>query len=298
MLKPIRKTRLYMDTVVDLQVIPNDSQSMDEMMLKINRAFDWFRMVEDACSRFTRDSEVMKASLIIGQPVPVSPFLFEPLRFAMELAVMTNGVFDPTMGKLMEGLGFNQHYLTKEVIESQADESVTYKDLILDEQQRTVLFKKPMVVDLGAVAKGFAIDLAANEFKDCEGFVVNAGGDLFAGGLDEKGDKWKIAIQHPYQRDHVIETIEITNEACCTSGSYERTSPAVKGVHHIVNPQTKQSPGAWVSCSVIAPFAMMADAFSTAAFLEKDHGPELIERTGLKGILISPELQAVRLGGI
>lgn len=294
----IRQSRLYMDTVVDLQVVLNQFQHAEEIEAKVYRAFNWFRMVEEACSRFSHDSELMKASLVIGQPVHVSPFLFEPLRFAMELAVMTNGVFDPTIGKLMENLGFNQHYLTKDVIVSPAEESVTYKDIVLDEQERTVIFKKPMVIDLGAVAKGFAIDLAANEFKDCEGFIVNAGGDLFAGGLNENGEKWKVGIQHPYKKGKLIETIELTNEACCTSGSYERTSSAVQGMHHIVNPQTKQSPSDWISCSVIAPFAMMADAFSTVVFLEKEHGREIIERTGLKGILISPGLQMVRLGGI
>ncbi|MDB5055472.1 MAG: thiamine biosynthesis protein ApbE [Bacilli bacterium] len=66
---------------------------------------------------------------------------------------------------------------------------------------------KPLVIDLGAVAKGFAIDLAAHELKEFDGFLVNVGGDLYAGGTDESGKPWRIGIQHPEQKEQIIETI-------------------------------------------------------------------------------------------
>ncbi len=151
-------------------------------------------------------------------------------------------------------------------METPSAASATFRDIILNEHDHTLFLNKPLVIDLGAVAKGFAIDLAANELKDFDGFVVNAGGDLFAGGVDH-GQPWKIGIQHPEQKEQIIDVIEISNEAVCTSGSYERKIRKSPGMHHIINPKTKQSPNEWVSCSVVAPFAMMADAFSTAAFL-------------------------------
>jgi FAD:protein FMN transferase len=129
--------------------------------------------------------------------------------------------------------------------------------------------------------------------------VVNAGGDLFAGGVDSSANVWKIGIQHPEQKDQIIQTIEISNEAICTSGSYERKSAKTNGMHHLINAKTKKSPDDWVSCSVIAPFAMLADAVSTATFLlGADSGKALIEQEDLKGILITPELQIIRVGGI
>jgi thiamine biosynthesis lipoprotein len=154
------------------------------------------------------------------------------------------------------------------------------------------------VIDLGAVAKGFAIDLAANELKEFKGFVVNAGGDLFAGGFDQKGEPWKIGIQHPEIKDEIIYVIEISNEAVCTSGSYERKNAKLPGMHHIINPQTKESPNDWVSSTVIAPFAMMADAFSTTAFLlGNEKGKKLIKDVNLRGILITPDLEIDHVGG-
>lgn len=293
----MKKTKLYMDTLVDIQVVSRKSK--EEQEAKINRAFEVFQKVELACSRFTSNSELMKACQIVGDPVEVSPLLFEPLFMAVEVAKLTDGLFDPTVGKMMEVNGFNRHYLTGDYMESPFSDSVTYQDIVLDPQSRTLLLRKPLVIDLGAVAKGFAIDLAVNELKEFEGFMVNAGGDLFAGGVDEKGDPWKVGIQHPKQKGKLIETIEISNEAVCTSGSYERRKPNRQDLHHLVNPKTKRSPNEWISCSVIAPFAMMADAFSTAAFLlGVKEGKSLLEQLDLKGLFITSELQMDRIGGI
>ncbi|MDB4868698.1 MAG: thiamine biosynthesis protein ApbE [Cohnella sp.] len=286
-----------MDTVVDIQVVTEKSK--DEAETKINRAFEAFQKIEHTCSRFSPDSELMKACQQIQIPVPVSPYLFEPLKFALEIAKWTDGVFDPTVGKLMEEHGFNRHYLTGDLIHSAAADSVNFRDIVLDEQDHTLYLQKPLVIDLGAVAKGFAIDLAANELKEFEGFVVNAGGDLFAGGTDGSINVWTIGIQHPEQKERIIQTIEISNEAICTSGSYERKSAKINGMHHLIHPKTKQSPNDWISCSVIAPFAMLADAFSTAAFLlGVDRGKALIEQADLKGILITSKLQIATVGGI
>lgn len=295
--KIMKKTKLFMDTVVDIQVVTRKSKDQTEAV--IDRAFEAFRKVEQACSRFSLDSELMEACREIKTPIRISPFLFEPLKFALEVAKWTNGIFDPAVGKAMEELGFNQHYLTGETIQSSSLGSATYRDIILNEQDRTMYLRKPLVIDLGAVAKGFAIDLAAHELKEFEGFVVNAGGDLYAGGVDENGSKWRIGIQHPEHKEKIIQTLEISNEAVCTSGSYERKSAIKSGMHHIIDPRTKQSPDEWISCSVIAPYAMMADAFSTASFLlGLDRGRMLIEQVDLKGILITSDLQIYRVGGI
>ncbi|MGG1516968.1 FAD:protein FMN transferase [Paenibacillus oryzisoli] len=293
----MKKTKLFMDTVVDIQVVSDKSQN-EIAETAIDRAFDAFRKMEQACSRFSRDSEVMQATKEIQTAVKISPYLFEPLKFALELAKVTNGLFDPTIGKAMEDYGFNQHYLSAEIVDSVATSSVTYQDITLDDEQRTVYVNKPLVIDLGAVAKGFAIDLAANELKEFAGFIVNAGGDLFAGGLDERGEKWKIGIQHPIYKDQFIEVVEVSNEAVCTTGSYERRSPLYPDIHHIITPNSKRSPAEWVSSSVIARYALMADAFSTAVFLmDKIQGKALLEQVNLKGILIDQKLQLNRIGG-
>lgn len=294
----MRLAQLFMDTVVDIQVVEHVQMKKEDVEARIEAAFNAFRQVEDACSRFSPDSELMQATQKINEPVPISPYLFEPLRFALEMAKMTDGLFDPTIGKTLENYGFNKHYLTKEVTETTSDDTASYQDIVIDDVAKTLLIKKRMVIDLGAVAKGFAIDLAANELKGFEGFLINAGGDIYAGGFDYNGEKWKIGIQHPQCKDKVIDVVEVSNQSVCTSGSYERRSEKAEDVHHIINPMTKDSPNNWVSVSIIAPFAMMADSFSTVVFLSGDEdGKEIIEEVGIEGILINSELNIIKVGG-
>lgn len=292
----IKKAKLFMDTVVEIRVAT--AKPASEAEARIDRAFDAFRQVEAACSRFQTDSELMRACRQIGAPVRLSPYLFEPLRFAIEFAELTDGVFDPTVGKTMEDLGFNRHYLTGERIDSPAGRSVTYRDVMLNEREYSMFLKKRMVIDLGAVAKGFAIDWAARELAAFERFSVNAGGDLYAGGSDPNANQWSIGIRHPDFPGRIIDSVDISNEAVCTSGSYVRKSEVSEGKHHIVIPATGRSPRELVSCSVIAPYAMMADAFSTGAFaLGPAGGKALLEEAGLKGIFIAPDSKITRAGG-
>ncbi|WP_379154261.1 FAD:protein FMN transferase [Paenibacillus sp. sgz5001063] len=294
----MKRTKLYMDTTVEIQVITGSAQE-SAAAAALDRAFEAFHKVEQACSRFSPDSELMQAARQIQTAVPVSPFLYEPLKFALEMAEWTDGLFDPTVGQALENLGFNEHYLTRQAMHSSTSSSASYRDIILDEEKHTLYLQKPLVIDLGAVAKGFAIDLAAHELRAFDGFVVNAGGDLYAGGLNETGSKWRIGIQHPVNPEQILYTIELSNEAICTSGSYERRSPIHPETHHIIDPSSTESPQEMVSCSVIAPYAMMADAFSTASFLSGvEHGTALIDQVKLKGLFITSDLTSVTLGGI
>ncbi|MCM3570422.1 FAD:protein FMN transferase [Neobacillus mesonae] len=296
----MKKAKLFMDTVVEIQVVINGTASKEAAETKVDRAFEAFRKVEHACSRFSPDSELMTACRNMEKPVPISPFLFEPLKFALEMAKWTEGEFDPAIGKVMEEQGYNRHYLTGTSIETpSADSTAAYRDIILDEQDHTLYLNKPLVIDLGAVAKGFAIDLAAKELREFESFIINAGGDLFAAGMDRNGRPWKVGIQHPIKKDQIIDCIEISNEAVCTSGSYERRNAKMPGMHHIISPKTGYSPNDCVSSTIIAPFAMLADAFSTTAFLfGHEKGKKLIESVGLSGLFITSDLQIVKVGGI
>jgi thiamine biosynthesis lipoprotein len=293
----VKKSKLMMDTVIEIKVVT--SLSLSEVEPVIAQAFDAFRNVEQACSRFTPDSELMRACHQIRTTVQISSWLFQPLKFALEVAEWTQGIFDPTIGKTMEAYGFNRHYLTGETHSNLAADDGTYRDIVLNEYDRTMYLHRPLVIDLGAVAKGFAIDLVSQILSNFQGFVINAGGDLYAGGLDETGHAWHIGIQHPVDKDHIIDTIEVSNEAVCTSGGYERKSKVREDVHHIIYPNSKQSPHELISCSIVAPYAMMADVFSTVVCLYGlDQGKNLINELQLKGILITSKLLVERVGGI
>jgi thiamine biosynthesis lipoprotein len=283
---------LHMDTVVHIKVVSSQPETM--VMDAIHRAFEAFRCVEETCSRFDPESELSSLTRQIERPMKVSPILFEAIRFAWEVAHLTQGVFDPTIGHTMESYGFNRHYLTGQISNFSIDKaaSISYLDIVLDESEQTVMLLKPLVLDLGAVAKGLAIDLAQKELNGFEGIMINAGGDIFVGGLNEREEPWLVGIQHPSHKDDIICALKLTNAAICTSGSYERVSSKTVNSHHLIDPLSGKSVHHMVSCTVIAPYAMMADAFSTAAFiLGSEKGLAQLENVGLDGLCILNSLE-------
>lgn len=286
------KSELYMDTVVSLKIVTSRCEAdVEESM---SRAFEAFQAVERVCSRFDDQSEVRRLSQHVGTPVPVSDLLFEAIRFAWNMADLTAGAFDLTVGHRLESYGFNRHYLTRTISNSglNPNSPVGYMDVVLDEEKRTVLLRKPLILDLGAVAKGLAVDLAAKALLGFEGFAIDAGGDIFVGGLNDRESAWHVGIRHPVRKDENIGLVKLTDAAVCTSGSYERKSPVRANTHHLIDSRSGLSPSDIVSCTVIAPYTMMADAFSTAAFiLGWDKGIEFLDDAGLAGMFVTSGLE-------
>ncbi len=284
------KTEIFMDTLVSIKVVT--AQSEKSTQEKMAQAFEAFRRVENHCSRFDPNSELRQISTQIGRPVKVTELLYQVIHFALEVSTLTEGAYDPTIGGILTDAGFNKNYLTGERVKSPVDGGslmrATYKDVILDEQERTITLMRPLLLDLGAAAKGLAIDLAAKELESFEGYSVDAGGDIYVSGLNEHGKPWVIGIRHPINKEDMIDTIQINQGAVCTSGSYERVSKVKKNTHHLIDPKSKDSAKEILSCTAIAPFAMMADAFSTAAFIMgAKKGLQLFEENGLEGLIMT-----------
>lgn len=279
-----------MDTPITMTVVG----ATDRAEAAAERAFGWFRRIEERCSRFDEQSEVMQLTARIGVPSEVSELLFEVTRFALEVAAASDGAFDPTVGHLLERRGFNRNYRTGQVVQSSipTSDQCSYRDVCLDPQRRTITLRRPLILDLGAVAKGFAIDLAARELAGFAGFSVDAGGDLLVRGRNPDGANWRVGIRHPRRPGELVETVTLTNAAICTSGDYERPAPGAADGHHIVDPRTGASTDSIASVTVIAPSAMLADALGTAAFvLGPADGLDLLERQGVDGLIFSSSLE-------
>lgn len=236
----------------------------------------------------------MQLTAQIGVAVPVSAILYEAVQFAVTVAGESGGAFDPTVGYPMETLGFNREYRTGQTVRTalEPDGQVSYRDVHLDPARKTVALLRPLILDLGAVAKGLAIDMAARELQPLENYAIDAGGDIYLGGRNQKGEPWSIGIRHPRLDHELIDTIRVSNVAVCTSGDYERRSAHDGHTHHIIDPRTGRSADAVASATVVAPTAMLADALATAAFvLGPADGIQLLERHGVDGLMVSPTLE-------
>ena len=245
----------------------------------------------------------MQLTAQVGIAVPASAILYEAVQFALVVAEESGGAFDPTIGYSMETRGFNREYRTGHIIKTALERGIpaSYRDVRLDPDRRTIMFVRPLILDLGAVAKGLAIDMAARELKPFEDYAIDAGGDLFVAGCSPDGAPWSVGIRHPRREDQLIDTLRVSNLAVCTSGDYERTG--AEGVehrsHHLLDPRTGVSADAVTSATVVAPTAMAADALATAAFvLGPSEGIRLLERQGVDGLIVSPTLERYATRGM
>jgi len=234
-------------------------------------------------------------------------FLFQS---AYNYAALTGGAFDPTVRPLIKLWGFDDEFSTKRVpTQEEINEALSYVDyrfIDIDKDNMQVsLLKEGVEVDLGAIAKGYAVDLVIQRIREVDpkatGFI-DAGGDIGIIGPKFKELAWVIGIRDPFSNEYFtsIDTIYLTNGGVATSGNYERyfISDGIK-YHHIIDPQTGYPATGAVSVTVISENVMIADVFSTALFVLGYDNPALEHFTdfGIQALVISPTGESTKTSG-
>ncbi len=293
------RSAALMGTIVTIEVAGESAGDSDSRERSIDRAFSWFREIERICSRFEPESELNLLSSAMGTPVVVSQPLFEALAFALAVAEDTDGAFDPTIGRELEQLGFDRNHRSGAVVahnQIAADRRSSWRDVTVDAENRSVTLRRPLVLDLGAVAKGLAVDLAARELQPHSDFAIDAGGDLYLGGLNPEGLPWSVGIRDPRDTGNLLASAKVSNLAVCTSGNYERSGK--HGARHLLDPRLRRTADAAASATVVAPSTMVADALATAAFvLGPEEGLALLRRHGVEGLIVSPDFEVLATEG-
>jgi thiamine biosynthesis lipoprotein len=286
-----------MGTLVTIEVVIPRATGSAPAREAIERAFGWFREIETRCSRFDPASELMQLAARPGEPVIARPMLFEAMQFARLVAEETGGAFDPTAGHRMMARGFDREHRSGQRVRLDIEPApgASWRDIELDPHRRAITLRRPLIPDLGAVAKGLAIDTAAQELKPFVNFAIDAGGDLYLAGTNRFDEPWTAGIRHPRRQGELLESLRISGQAVCTSGDYERQG--ADGRSHILDPRTGNVADSVASATVIAPIAMLADALATAAFvLGPEEGIRLLDRMGVAGIIVTPDLARYQTG--
>ncbi|MDD2752739.1 MAG: FAD:protein FMN transferase [Candidatus Omnitrophica bacterium] len=281
--KPLYKdTQLMMGTFI--QVISPDKNASQI-------AFGEIRRIEGLLSKYIPESEVSKLNQ--GGSLKVSPEVFFILKKSKEFFQTTGGVFDITAASLVDLWGFtNKKYYLPSEKEIQETLKLTGSDkIILRNDDNVVKFTvNHLKIDLGAIAKGFALDCAAEKLKQSgiEDCLINAGGQVLCLGT-KFGRPWKVAIKDP-RSDKIIQVLQLKNQSASTSGDYEQYfTKGNKRYSHIFNPKTGYpAESGLISVTVVAPDGLTADALSTSIFvLGKENGMELLKKfSGTKVYLV------------
>lgn len=231
--------------------------------------------IENLLSCEKDSSEISKINRASGlHPVKVSYETLEILKRARTYCKKYNGVFDVTIGPLSDLWGFSSDkeiVLPKDKTIKKLDKLVNYKDLNINEKDTTVFLKKKgMLIDLGGIAKGYAIDRGSAVLKKwgIKNFILNAGGDIYVSGTKGKEILWKVGIKHPRKTNDLVAEFNLKDYAIATSGDYERFK-IINGIryHHILDPATGYPGRLSESSTILAPTAEEADATATYVFL-------------------------------
>ena len=238
-------------------------------------------------------------SLIDGEhpAVSVDARIIDMLLYAKEMYDLTEGKVNIAMGSILsiwhtyreEGLQSPEHAkLPSPQDLKDAAEHCRIEDVMIDEKNGIVQLADPcMTLDVGATAKGYAVEMIAGELEKSgvSGYIINVGGNVRTIGSKPDGQAWMVGIENPQntEKDYIAHC-KLAGNSLVTSGSYQRYY-TVDGrqYHHIIDPDTQMPSDAFISVSVLSKSASDGDALSTALFcMTIEKGLELVE--SLEGI--------------
>jgi thiamine biosynthesis lipoprotein len=247
-------------------------------------------------SDYDSDSELMRLCAAnakeAGKPVKVSPELFFVLSKGQEVARLSDGAFDMTVGPLVRlwRLSRRTQRLPEEKELADARARVGYRKLELNERERNVRLLTPrMLLDLGGIAKGYAADemLAVLKQHGITQALAALGGDIAVGDSPPGTAGWKIDVA-PLTKAKPTRTLSLANAAVSTSGDAEQYT-LINGVRysHIVDPRTGLGQTGRRSVTVVARHGITSDSMTKAvALLEPDKALALIEQSPAAAALI------------
>jgi FAD:protein FMN transferase len=266
------QTQFKMGTFVSIRLT---SFMWDDFNRAFERAFGAIDMVERSANLYNFESELSRLNRSAhNMPFKPSEELFSIIYNANIIYQQSNGFFDITIAPLAK--------LWKDSIENksvpnstninQALSIVGSDKVILDKEHGTVFFKKKGIgIDLGAVAKGYAVDKAVKEIKNLNfrSGIINAGGDIYCLGKRYFLFPWRVGIKTPSDKDSICMIEAVSDRAIATSGGYEQFFIFDgERYSHLVNPKTGYPVDApFSSVTVIADTCFLADALATAIFI-------------------------------
>ncbi|WBQ03455.1 FAD:protein FMN transferase [Kribbella sp. CA-293567] len=176
-----------------------------------------------------------------------------------QLHRLTDGAVDPLVGRQLERLGYDAAYSLTPRIGEGAEMGVWSRDV--RREGRIVSTRKPVLIDVGAVGKGYLVDQVSRLLTTLGvgTHIVDAGGDLRHRGAETT----RVGLEHPTVPGNVIGTAEVHNQALCASAVTRR---AWRGLHHVLDARTGVPTRDIVATWVVAPTAAEADGLATALF--------------------------------
>lgn len=295
------ESQFLLDTLVEITVVSTRENLASEA---ITAAYAEIQQIEELLSRYHQESRISEINQYAGEQeaVHVDDEVLKIIERSLSYTELTQRTFDITIGPIIDlwGIGTQHQQVPAPGTLQQALLLVDTRKIEIQEQ-RIRLSEPDMVIDLGGIAKGYAVDRALEVLQDqgIQHALVNAGGDIRCLGTKPDGTPWRIGIQHP--RDNgILGVVEVQNAAIATSGDYERffVKENVR-YHHLFDPRTGMPARGCQSVTILTTTTEAADVYATAVFVM---GPEagkafLESQAGIEGMIIRNDGEIVTTSG-
>ncbi len=275
------QSRLLLGTSCKITIYDHPTEEV------FSQAFKRIEEIEQKMSIRIDSSEVSLIHKNSGiKPTVVSQDTYNVIKKALDVAALSNGAFDPTVGPLVAAWNIGSD--GARVPPQQEIDSllplIDYRKVVLNEEDRSVyLEQKGMMIDLGGIAKGYAADEVAKILRDnnVNKAIINLGGNVLTVGSRVDNTPWRIGVQNPEaDRGGHVMIVDLEDLALVTSGPYERFLELDGVVYHHILDTTNGYPVVTpiTSASIITHESFISDALSTAIYsLGIDKGFKLID---------------------
>ncbi|MFB2706943.1 FAD:protein FMN transferase [Marinobacter shengliensis] len=253
-------------------VLPEDRERLQTLAQGIQKELE---AVDASMSTWKQDSELSRLNRKQDQSewTELSPALFEVIQRSQEIAELTDGAFDITIGPVVNLWGFGPDARPDTVPSDAALEKALadtgYRYIELNAEAMALRSEKPQYIDLSGIAKGYGVDVVAR-YLDREGvqaYLVEIGGEVRVNGRKPDGGAWRLAIEEPSeQARQVSKIVAMDQHAMATSGDYRNYYESDgQRYSHTIDPSTgKPITNRIASVTVITEDSMTADALATA----------------------------------
>ena len=259
--------RVSMACTYSIRACSRDAKMIDAAL---DAAFAEIDRIDRLMSNYRQDSPLSEINRNASAgPVKTDPELFDFLRLCNSYSQTSRGAFDITVGPLMKAWGFfgGEGHKPEPAQLREAFRKVGYQKLELDTVSHSVRFLEPgMELDLGGIAKGYAVDRAAAvlKSKNIEAALISAGGSTTLG----YGRPWKVKIDDPLKPGKPVLTVILRNRCLSVSGTREKYfESGGKRYSHIMDPRTGTPVMGIISVAVITSTGTAGDALDNVLFV-------------------------------
>lgn len=273
------------DTVVTFTSYQKNVNDFNEYKKIVEDEFEHFNKLFDNYNAYEGINNIFTININAGKkPVKVDENILDILEFSKEIYRLTDGDVNFAFGSVLELWhnsredfikGKSDAKLPEEKILKEKSNHTNIDDVVINRQDKTVYIRdKNLRIDLGAIAKGYTVELIKKELKEkgLQNGIISAGGNVATIGKNPNSEDnlWKIAVQNPDKNAKDFAAIlKVGETSIVTSGDYQRYFEYDgKKYHHIIDPKTLYPSDKFVSVTVILDDSAMADALSTAFFIK------------------------------